>query len=174
MRGFPATGPPAFVHNETMQRLFVIPIALCALGACQPVYSPGQSITLADGEVCQVLGPDPQGTRLQCPTRGTIVADIQTPDINAQLNPEIAPGINLSDVPGVPNIPTIPQSRAEAECRAGQHVQGRVRGAVEGAVLDAVGLPGNTLGIWRRSQEIARRIEGRPATPQAPDPCAGL
>ncbi|MEX3014875.1 hypothetical protein [Gymnodinialimonas hymeniacidonis] len=153
--------------------IFILP-CLGVLLACQPAYSPGQTITLADGEVCQVLGPDPQGTRLQCATRGTIVADIQTPDINAQLNPELAPGVNLSDIPGVPNIPVIPQSRAEAECRAGQHVQGRVRGAVEGAVLDAVGLPGNTLGIWRRSQEIARRIEGRPAAPAPSDPCADL
>jgi hypothetical protein len=72
----------------------------------------------------------------------------------------------------------VPQSQAEAECRAGQYVQGqvtgRVRGAVEGAVLDAAGLPGNTLGIWRRSQEIARRIEGRPAPASPPDPCIGL
>ncbi len=157
-----------------MRCLIALPLFLGTLAACQPVYSPGQSVTLSDGEVCQVLGADPQGTRLQCPQRGTIVADIQTPDINAQLNPEIAPGVQLSDIPGVPNIPTIPQTRAEAECRAGQQVQGRVRGAVEGAVLDAVGLPGNTLGIWRRSQEIARRIEGRPAAPATPDPCDGL
>lgn len=121
-----------------------------------------------------MLGVDPQGTRLQCPIRGTIIADIRTPNINDQLNPEIAPGVNLSDIPGVPNIPTIPQTQAEAECRVGQNVQGRVRGAVEGAVLDAVGLPGNTLGIWRRSQDIARRIEGRPAPQQAIDPCDGL
>jgi hypothetical protein len=146
-----------------------------ALSACQPSYAPGQSVTLSDGEVCTVLGPsDPTGTRLDCPTRGVIVADIRGPDVNAQLNPEIAPGVNLSDIPGVPNIPTIPQSQAEAECRAGRYVQGQVRGQVEGAVLNAAGLPGNTLGIWRRSQEIARRIEGRPAPAAAPDPCDGL
>ncbi|MEJ6389072.1 hypothetical protein [Gymnodinialimonas ulvae] len=152
-------------------------MTLCAIGAmlaaCQPVHAPGHAVPLPDGEVCQVLGPDPQGTRLQCPTRGAIIADIRAPDINEQLNPEIAPGVNLSDIPGVPNIPIIPQTRAEAECRAGQNVQGRVRGAVEDAVLDAVGLPGNTLGILRRSQDIARRIEGRPAAPASPDPCDG-
>ena len=131
-------------------------------------------MTLSDGEVCQVLGADPQGTRLQCPERGTIIADIRAPDINAQLDPEIAPGITLSDIPGVPNIPTIPQSRAHAECLAGQRVRGEVRGAVEGAVLDAVGLPGNTLGIIRRSQRIARRIEGGPTPEPRGGRCDGL
>lgn len=155
-----------------MKHLIVLPFV--ALAACTPAYSPGQSVTLAGGEMCTVLGPDPQGTRLDCPVRGVIIADIQTPDINAQLNPEIAPGIALSDIPGVPNIPTIPQTQAEAECRAGQYAQNRVRGAAEGAVLGAVGLPGNTLGIWRRSQDIARRIEGQPAAPAAVDPCDGL
>lgn len=121
-----------------------------------------------------MLGADPQGTRLDCPQRGVIVADIRRPDINAQLDPELAPGITLSDIPGVPNIPTIPQSQAEAECRAGRYVQNRVAGEVQGAALNAIGLPGNTLGIWRRSQEIARRIEGRPAPAAAPDPCDGL
>ncbi len=164
-----------------MKRLALI--LLLAIAACQPVYSPGQTLRLADGEVCTVLGPDPQGTRLDCPTRGVIIADIRTPDINAQLDPELAPGIHLSDIPGVPNvpnIPTVPQSRAEAECRGAQYVQGRVRsearGAVEGAVLGAAGLPGNTFSIWRRSQEIARRIDGRPdpARPAPVDPCDGL
>lgn len=159
-----------------MKHLLILP--LVAFAACTPTYSPGQTVTLAGGEVCTVLGSDPQGTRLDCPVRGVIIAAIRTPDINAQLNPELAPGISLSDIPGVPNIPTIPQSEAEAACRAGQYaqnrVQGEVRGAVEGAVLDAAGLPGNTLGIIRRSQEIARRIEGRPAAPAAVDPCDGL
>lgn len=155
-----------------MKRLALLP--LMALAACQPTYNAGQTVTLAGGEACTVLGPDPQGTRLDCPTRGVIVADIQTPNINEQLNPEIAPGIQLSDLPGVPNIPTIPQTQAEASCRAGQYAQNQVRGAAEGAVLGAVGLPGNTLGIWRRSQEIARRIEGRPAAPAPVDPCDGL
>lgn len=159
-----------------MKRLFLLPVI--AIAACQPTYSPGQTITLAGGEVCTVLGPDSQGTRLNCPVRGVIIADIQAPDINAQLNPELAPGISLSDIPGVPNIPVIPRSEAEAACRAGQYAQNRVRsgvqGAVEGAVLDAAGLPGNTLGILRRSQDIARRIEGRPAAPAPTDPCAGL
>ena len=157
-----------------MRCLIALPLVVGTIAACQPVYAPGQSITLSDGETCEVVGPDPQGTRLNCPQRGVIVADIQTPNINDQLNPEIAPGVQLSDIPGVPNIPTIPQSAAEAECRAGRQVQNRVRGAVEGAVLDAVGLPGNTLGIWRRSQRIARRIEGGPQQPQASDPCDGL
>lgn len=156
-----------------MKHLFALP-ALLALAACQPTYSPGQTVTLAGGEVCTILGPAPQGTRLDCPTRGLITAAIQTPDINAQLNPELAPGVQLSDIPGVPNIPTIPQTQAEAECRAGQYAQNRVRGAAEGAVLGAAGLPGNTLGILRRSQDIARRIEGRPAAPATVDPCDGL
>ncbi|GAB5445614.1 hypothetical protein [Gymnodinialimonas sp.] len=156
-----------------MKSLVLLPLML-ALAACVPTYSPGQTVTLARGETCTVLGPATNGTRLDCPERGIIVADIQTPDINAQLNPELAPGIQLSDVPGVPNIPTIPQTQAEAECRAGQYAEARVRGAAEGAVLGAAGLPGNTLGILRRSQEIARRIEGRPAAPAPPDPCAGL
>lgn len=154
--------------------IFHWPCLCVTLAACQPVYEAGQTVTLSDGEVCEVLGAVQQGTRLQCPTRGTIIADIRTPNINEQLNPEIAPGVNLSDIPGVPNIPIIPQTQAEAECRVGQNVQGRVRGAVEGAVLDAVGLPGNTLGIIRRSQDIARRIEGRPAPQRAVDPCDGL
>lgn len=165
----------------------VLPVlSVLALAACQTSYAPGQSVTLSDGDVCTVLGPDAQGTRLDCPIRGIIVADIRTPDINAQitpinaaLNPELIPGtgILLSDVPGVPaipGIPTIPQSEAEALCRASQYAQNRVRGTAEGAVLGAVGLPGNTLGIIRRSQEIARRIEGRPAPAAAPDPCANL
>lgn len=153
---------------------YLVALALLALAACQTTYAPGQTVTLAGGETCTVLGPDPQGTRLDCPTRGVIVADIQPPDINAQLNPEIAPGVTLSDVPGVPNIPTIPQSEAEAACRAGQYAQNRVRGTVEGAVLEAVGLPGNTLGIIRRSQRIAARIEGRAEGAATVDPCAGL
>ncbi|ABD55653.1 hypothetical protein [Jannaschia sp. CCS1] len=164
----------------------VVLLPLLVLAACQTAYAPGQTVTLAGGEVCTVLGPDPQGTRLTCPTLGVIVADIRTPDINGQiapinatLNPELVPGtgIQLSDVPGaprIPAIPTIPQSEAEAACRAGQYAQSRVRGAAEGAALGAVGLPGNTLGIIRRSQEIARRIEGRPAPAGAADPCAGL
>ncbi len=159
-----------------MKHLLLLPVV--ALIACQPVYSPGQTVTLADGEICTVVGPTAQGTLLDCPVRGRIIADIQTPDINAQLNPQIAPGIELSDIPGVPNIPTIPQTQAEAQCRAGQYAQNRVRGeargAVEGAVLDAIGLPGNTLGIIRRSQRIANRIEGRSAAPAAVDPCDGL
>lgn len=163
-------------HYGPMKRLALLPIL--AISACQPTYSPGQTVTLAGGEICTVLGPDPQGTRLNCPTHGVIVADIRTPNINEQLNPELAPGISLSDIPGVPNIPIIPQSEAEAACRAGQYAQNRVRGevqgAVEGAVLDAAGLPGNTLGLIRRSQEIARRIQGRPAAPAPVDPCAGL
>ncbi|MBL4627858.1 MAG: hypothetical protein JKY00_07445 [Roseicyclus sp.] len=152
-------------------KLLVLNPAAClvlALAACQPVYSPGQTVTLAGGERCTVLGPDPQGTRLDCPTRGVIIAQIQQPDL----------GFELSDIPGVPDIPSIPRTQAEAECRAGAYVQaqvqGRIRGAAEGAVLNAAGLPGNTLGIWRRSQEIARRIEGRPAAPTPPDPCEGL
>lgn len=149
-------------------RLVAPLLVLLALAACQPAYSPGQTVTLAGGEICTVLGTTPNGTRLDCPQRGMILADIQAPD----------PGLELSDIPGVPNLPPIPQSQAEAECRAGQYVQGqvtgRVRGAVEGAVLEAAGLPGNTLGIWRRSQEIARRIEGRPASAAPPDPCSGL
>lgn len=156
-----------------MRYLIAVPLLL-ALTACQTSYAPGQTVTLAGGETCTILGPAPQGTRLDCAQQGVIVADIQAPDINAQLNPEIAPGVQLSDVPGVPNIPIIPQTQAEAGCRAGQYAQNRVRGAAEGAVLGAVGLPGNTLGILRRSQEIAARIEGRPSAPQAPDPCAGL
>ncbi|MBY4892587.1 hypothetical protein KUL25_07395 [Rhodobacteraceae bacterium N5(2021)] len=158
-----------------MKRLVLLPLlpAVAALVACAPTYSPGQSVTLADGEICTVLGRVSQGTRLDCPTRGVIVADIQTPNINEQLNPEIAPGIQLSDVPGVPNIPVIPLTQAEAECRAGQYAQNRVRGAAEGAVLGAIGLPGNTLGIIRRSQRIAARIEGRPNAATA-DPCANL
>lgn len=155
-----------------MRRLIFLPFV--ALAACQPVYETGQTVTLAGGETCTVLGPDPQGTRLDCPTRGVIIADIQTPNINDQLNPEIAPGIDLSDIPGVPNIPTIPQTQAEAQCRAGQYAQNRVEGAVRGAVLDAVGLPGNTLSIIRRSQRIAARIEGRDAPPGRGDPCDGL
>lgn len=154
-----------------MKLLLILPVV--TLVACQPVYSPGQTVTLAGGETCTVVGPDPQGTQLDCPVRGRIIADIQTPDINAQLNPEIAPGIDLSDIPGVPNIPTIPQTQAEAQCRAGQYAQNRVRGEVQGAVLQAVGLPGNTLGIIRRSQRIARRIEGRPSAPAAIHPCDG-
>lgn len=162
--------------NAPMKRLVLLPflLSLVSVAACQPTYSPGQTVTVAGGEACTVLGPDPHGTRLDCPTRGTIVADIRAPNINEQLNPELAPGIQLSDVPGVPNIPVIPQTQAEANCRAGQYAQNRVRGAAEGAVLGAAGLPGNTLGILRRSQEIARRIEGRPAAPATPDPCAGL
>jgi hypothetical protein len=156
-----------------MRSLLLSLAVITPIAACQPVYQAGETVTLADGEVCAVLGPAPQGTRLRCPDRGTIIADIRAPNINDQLDPEIAPGLTLSDIPGVPNIPTIPQSRAEAECRAGQRVQGEVRGAVEGAVLDAVGLPGNTLGIIRRSQSIARRIEGRPDATPAPDPCDG-
>lgn len=155
-----------------MKYLALLPFV--ALAACQPTYGPGQTVTLSDGETCTVLGPDPAGTQLSCPSRGILIADIQAPDINAQLNPEIAPGIALSDIPGVPNIPTIPQTQAEAACRAGQYAQNRVRGAAQGAVLNAAGLPGNTLGIWRRSQEIARRIEGRPAAPSRVDPCDGL
>lgn len=159
-----------------MKRLALLPALMIA--ACQPTYNPGQTVTLAGGEICTVLGLAPQGTRLDCATRGVIIADIQAPDINARLNPEIAPGVQLSDIPGVPNIPVIPQTEAEAACRAGQYAQdrvrGEVRGAVEGAVLEAAGLPGNTLGIIRRSQDIARRIEGRPAAPAPTDPCAGL
>ncbi|WP_341861902.1 hypothetical protein [Gymnodinialimonas sp. 57CJ19] len=159
-----------------MKHLALLPVLFIA--ACQPTYNPGQTVTLAGGETCTVLGPDPQGTRLDCATRGVIIADIQTPDINAQLNPEIAPGVRLGDIPGVPNIPVIPQTEAEAACRAGQYAQnrvrGEVRGAVEGAVLEAAGLPGNTLGLIRRSQDIARRIEGRPSAPAPVDPCAGL
>lgn len=154
-------------------RYIVVP-AILALAACQTTYAPGQTVTLAGGETCTVLGPDPQGTRLDCPTRGVIIADIQAPDINAQLNPEIAPGVQLSDIPGVPNIPIIPQSQAEAECRAAQYAQNRVRGTVESAVLEAAGLPGGTLGLIRRSQRIAARIEGQPTAPAAPDPCDGL
>jgi hypothetical protein len=138
-------------------------------------------VTLAGGETCVVVGPEATGTRLDCPVRGQIIADIRAPDINAALNPEIAPGIQLDDIPGVPNIPTIPtipRTQAEAECRAGQYAQNRVRsevrGAAEGALLDAVGLPGNTFGIIRRSQRIAARIEGRPSAPEAADPCDGL
>ncbi|WP_224815296.1 hypothetical protein [Hasllibacter sp. MH4015] len=155
-------------------RYAAVALPLLALCACQPSYSPGQTVTLAGGEVCRVVGAEADGTLLDCPMRGQIVADIRAPDLNAQLNQEIAPGVALSDLPGVPNIPTIPQTAAEAECRAGQYAESRVRGAAEGAVLGAVGLPGNTLGIWRRSQEIARRIEGRPAPEAPPDPCAGL
>lgn len=160
-----------------MKHLTVLPLFALALSACQTTYAPGQTVTLSGGEVCTVLGPDPQGTRLDCPSRSVIVADIRTPDINAQLNPELAPGIALSDIPGVPsipNIPTIPSSQAEAGCRAAQYAQNRVRGAAQDAVLDAVGLPGNTFGIIRRSQEIARRIEGQPDAASAPDPCDGL
>lgn len=166
-----------------MKHLAALPLFVLALSACQTTYAPGQTVTLTGGEVCTVLGPDPQGTRLDCPTRGVIVADIRAPDINAQLNPEIAPGIDLSDIPGVPNIPTIPtipRTQAEATCRAGAYAENRIRsearGAVEGAVLDAVGLPGNTFGLWRRSQDIARRIEGRPEAPEVAtvDPCDGL
>lgn len=161
-------------RNGRIMKHFLTPLTLLALVACQPVHSPGQTVTLSGGEVCTVLGPDPQGTRLDCPDRGIIVADIRRPDLSASLNPEIAPGIELSDIPGVPNIPTIPRTQAEAECRAGRYVQNRVTGQVRGAALNAVGLPGNTLGIWRRSQEIARRIEGGPAPARTPDPCEGL
>lgn len=164
----------------------VVLLPFFALAACQTSYEPGQTVTLSDGEVCTVVGPDAQGTQLNCPTRGIIVADIQTPNINEQvapinaaLNPEIIPGtgILLSDVPGaprVPRIPTVPQSEAHAACLAGQYAQNRVRGAAEGALLGAVGLPGNTLGVIRRSQQIARRIEGRPAPVGSANPCTAL
>ncbi|QXT41279.1 hypothetical protein [Gymnodinialimonas ceratoperidinii] len=159
-------------------RLTLLPLALLAVAACQPSYDAGETVTLAGGERCVVLGPAPEGTRLDCATRGEIIADLRPPDINAQLDPEIAPGVQLSDLPGVPSLPTIPQSEAEAACRASHYaenrVRGEVRGAVEGAVLEAAGLPGNTLGLIRRSQRIARRIEGRPAPASTPDPCDGL
>ena len=153
---------------------YLLTLPFLSLAACTPTYTPGQTVTLAGGEVCTVLGVESQGTRLDCPTRGTIIADVRRPDINAQLNPEIAPGIELSDIPGVPNIPTIPRTEAEAQCRAGLYAQNRVQGAVGGAVLDAVGLPGNTLGIIRRSQRIAARIEGRDAPAGRGDRCNGL
>jgi len=88
--------------------------------------------------------------------------------------PVVAPGITLSDLRGVcdiPAIPTNPQSHQEAECRAGRHVRNRITGGMQGAALNAIGLPGNTLEIWRRSREIARRIENRAEPEAALDPC---
>lgn len=86
----------------------------------------------------------------------------------------VAPGITLSDLRGVcdiPAIPTNPQSHQEAECRAGRCVRNRITGGMQGAALNAIGLPGNTLEIWRRSREIARRIENRAEPEAALDPC---
>ncbi|MEJ6395301.1 hypothetical protein V8J82_18715 [Gymnodinialimonas sp. 2305UL16-5] len=129
-----------------------------AMTACQSVHRPGETVTLSTGETCQVLDQGPDGTRLTCPGSGEIILAHREPILR------------VTDIPGVPHIPPVPQSGAEAACRAGQYAQGRVQGAAEAAALDAVGLPGNLLGIWRRSQDIARRVEGRPA-PATPDPC---